>query len=84
MGMKFSLSKYLKDSVKEAVQFMTSFEKQLAYQAKKRGCDTVICGHIHQPSDKMVSDVHYLNCGDWIENKSYIIYNNGKFELNEY
>lgn len=39
LGMKFSLSKYLKDSVKEAVQFMTSFEKQLAYQAKK---ETVI------------------------------------------
>jgi len=28
---------------------------------------------------KVIDDIEYVNCGDWIENNSYIIYNNGKF-----
>ena len=71
-GFKRSLSKFLKDKVKEAVKFITSFEEQLVYQSKLRYCHTVICGHIHTPEDKMVDGVRYLNCGDWIENMSAI------------
>jgi UDP-2,3-diacylglucosamine pyrophosphatase LpxH len=81
IGYKRSLSKFLKDSVKEAVKFITSFEVELIRQAKKRDCHTVICGHIHNPEDKIIEDVRYLNCGDWIENNTYIIHHNGKFEL---
>ena len=44
-----SLSKWLKDSVKNAIMFITSFESQLQYQAEKRNCKGVICGHIHAP-----------------------------------
>ena len=51
------------------------FEKQAAYQAKIRNCHGVIVGHIHTPVDIHINDIHYLNCGDWIENNSYIIYN---------
>ena len=79
LGYKKSISKWAKDSVKGAVKFITSFEDQLAYQAKKRHCKGVICGHIHKPEDKMIDDIHYLNCGDWIENNSYIIYDKGRF-----
>jgi len=81
LGYKKSLSKFLKKKVKDAVKFITNFEDQLAYQSKKRECKGVICGHIHTPEDKMIDSIHYLNCGDWIENNSYIIYNKGKFEL---
>jgi UDP-2,3-diacylglucosamine pyrophosphatase LpxH len=84
LGMKRSLSKFLKNKVKEAVKFITSFEQELIRQAKKHGCNTVICGHIHHPDDRMVDDVRYLNSGDWIENNSYITYNNGKYQLHEY
>jgi UDP-2,3-diacylglucosamine pyrophosphatase LpxH len=83
-GHKRSLSKFLKDSVKEAVKFITSFEVELVRQAKKRGCDTVICGHIHNPEDKIIEDVRYLNCGDWIENNTYIVHNNGEFKIHNY
>lgn len=75
-----SLSKWLKDSVKNAITFITSFEDQLQYQAEKRNCEGVICGHIHTPIIKN----NYINCGDWIENNSYIIYNNNKFQLKYY
>jgi len=81
LGYKRSLSKYLKDKVKGAVKFITSFEKQLEYQAEKRKCKGVICGHIHTPLLDLDREIHYINCGDWIENNSYIIYNKGKFKL---
>lgn len=79
LGYKKSISKWAKDSVKGAVKFIISFEDQLAYQAKKRDCKGVICGHIHKPEDKIIDGIHYLNCGDWIENNSYIIYDKGHF-----
>jgi UDP-2,3-diacylglucosamine pyrophosphatase LpxH len=84
LGMKRSLSKFLKSKVKEAVKFITSFEYELIRQAKKHNCTTVICGHIHHPDDRMVDGVRYLNSGDWIENNSYITYNNGKYQVHEY
>jgi hypothetical protein len=79
-GYKKSLSKWAKDKVKNAISFITSFENQLAYQAKIKNCNGVICGHIHKPEDKMIDEIHYLNCGDWIENNSYITYDNGVFK----
>jgi len=74
-------SKFLKTSVKEAVKFVTDFERELARQAKKRECHTVICGHIHQPEDREIDGVRYMNTGDWIENGSYIVYDKGKYKL---
>ena len=85
LGYKKSFSKMAKDKVKSAVKFITDFERQLAYQAHSRGLKGVICGHIHKPENKKIKiknkTIHYLNCGDWIENNSYISYNK-KFKLN--
>jgi len=87
-GYKKSLSKLLKDKVKQAVKFITNFENQLAYQATVRNCHGVICGHIHKAEDKFIEikseQIHYLNCGDWIENNSYIIYNDNQFTLHKH
>ena len=82
-GYKKSLSKFLKKKVKDAVKFITNFEEQLVYQSKKRNCKGVVCGHIHTPENKYIDGIHYLNCGDWIENNSYIIYDDGRWELKE-
>jgi UDP-2,3-diacylglucosamine pyrophosphatase LpxH len=81
LGMKRSLSKFLKDKVKEAVKFITQFEVELTRQAKKHHCTSVICGHIHHPEDRDIDGIRYLNCGDWIENNSYIIYNNNEYTV---
>lgn len=78
---KTSLSKYLKDNVKAAVSFLVDFENEMVRQSKKRNCHTVICGHIHTPSDKMIGGVRYINCGDWVENCSFVCLNNSKFTL---
>ena len=87
LGYKSSLSNFLKRKVKRAVKFITSYERQLAYQPILNNCHGVICGHIHKPSDKSIvvkdKNIHYLNCGDWIENNSFIIFNDGEFKLYE-
>ena len=41
----WSLSKYLKHKVKNAVQFITNYETTMAGMARERGADGVICGH---------------------------------------
>jgi len=41
--------------------------------ASKKGCNGVICGHIHQPEDRIINGKRYLNSGDWVENMSAIL-----------
>jgi UDP-2,3-diacylglucosamine pyrophosphatase LpxH len=64
------LSRVIKSKVKKAVSFIDNYEKELATVARAKKCDGIICGHIHQPADKMIEDVHYLNSGDWVETLS--------------
>jgi UDP-2,3-diacylglucosamine pyrophosphatase LpxH len=78
---KTSLSKYLKDNVKAAVSFLVDFENEMVRQAKKRKCHTVVCGHIHTPSFKLIDGVYYLNCGDWVENCTHVVLTNNSLEL---
>jgi UDP-2,3-diacylglucosamine pyrophosphatase LpxH len=77
---KFSLSKRVKAGVKNAVKFISDFEKTAAGIAIEKGYDYVVCGHIHQPVMKKYSSngksVVYLNSGDWIENLTSLEYNN--------
>jgi UDP-2,3-diacylglucosamine pyrophosphatase LpxH len=80
-GKKTSLSKYLKDNVKAAISFMVDFENEMVRQTKKRNCHTVVCGHIHNPSDKNINDIRYVNTGDWVENCSYVMYNGNNLKL---
>lgn len=82
LGYKKSLSKWAKNKVKDAVKFITDFEDQLAFQARKRNLQGVICGHIHKPENKLIDEIHYLNCGDWIESNSWITFDSGNFKLN--
>ena len=82
---KVSLSKKVKNSVKKAVKFIGDFEKKATEIAINNHYDYVICGHIHQPDDKIWTtekgSVHYLNSGDWIENLSWLEYNHGEWNL---
>jgi len=83
LGFKRSLSKFLKKNVKAAISFIVDFENEMVRQAKKRQCNTVVCGHLHSPEDKMINGVRYLNTGDWVENCSHIVYYSlhGSFKL---
>jgi len=78
----YSLSKAIKAKVKQAVNFVSSFEEKLAKLTVAKNCVGVICGHIHTPADKTMGDIHYLNSGDWVESLSAIVEtDDGRFEL---
>lgn len=63
----WSLSAFLKYQVKNAVAFVTRFEQALADEAKRRGMDGIVCGHIHTPSRSAIDGIDYCNDGDWVE-----------------
>jgi UDP-2,3-diacylglucosamine pyrophosphatase LpxH len=76
---KMSFSKKIKNSVKKAVSWIADFEQTAAELAIEKGFDYVVCGHIHQPQMRTVTNekgsVTYLNSGDWIENLTALEYN---------
>jgi UDP-2,3-diacylglucosamine pyrophosphatase LpxH len=68
MGLPYwSLSRYLKLKVKRAVSFIDDFERAVAREAKQRGLDGVVCGHIHHAELREIEGVLYANDGDWVE-----------------
>ncbi|MGI4814825.1 MAG: UDP-2,3-diacylglucosamine diphosphatase [Janthinobacterium lividum] len=69
----WSLSQYLKHRVKNAVKFINSFETVMTEEARRRGCDGVVCGHIHQPEIRRIDGTLYCNDGDWVESLSALV-----------
>ncbi|UPY37421.1 UDP-2,3-diacylglucosamine diphosphatase [Sediminicoccus sp. KRV36] len=78
----WSLSQWLKRQVKEAVKAIDRFEVALAGEARRRGLDGVICGHIHHAEMRMVNGIMYMNDGDWVESCTALVeHADGRFEL---
>jgi UDP-2,3-diacylglucosamine pyrophosphatase LpxH len=82
---KISLSKKIKNSVKKAVKFINDFEQICADIAIAKKYDYVVCGHIHHPEIKTITNndgsVVYLNSGDWVENLTALEYHEGKWSI---
>ena len=76
---QISLSKRIKDGVSQALKSKTKFEQTAADIAISKGYQYVVCGHIHKPEIKQLSNAHgmvwYLNSGDWVENLTALEYN---------
>jgi UDP-2,3-diacylglucosamine pyrophosphatase LpxH len=85
---KMSISKKIKNGVKNAVKFMNDFEQTAADIAIDQGYDYVICGHIHHPEIKEMrsakGSVMYLNSGDWVESLTSLEYTNGQWKIYNY
>ena len=79
----WSMSKTIKASVKEAVNYVSDYEKCIVAYAKEKKCQGCICGHIHTPDMKQLdNDFAYYNTGDWVESCSAIAeHDDGTFEL---
>lgn len=68
MGLPYwSLSQYLKLKVKRAVSYVGDFEQAVAREARKRGVQGVVCGHIHHAEMRDIDGILYCNDGDWVE-----------------
>ncbi len=69
----WSLAQYLKHKVKNAVSYITDFERALAHEAQRRGLDGVVCGHIHKAEIRHIDGILYCNDGDWVESLTALI-----------
>ncbi|MEQ8317064.1 MAG: UDP-2,3-diacylglucosamine diphosphatase [Phycisphaerales bacterium] len=72
----WSLSQFLKLKVKSACTYISRFEEALVEEAKGKGFDGVVCGHIHKAEirpDDNHQGMMYYNCGDWVESCTALV-----------
>jgi UDP-2,3-diacylglucosamine pyrophosphatase LpxH len=78
----WSLSQWAKLKVKNAVNFIGEYETTLSAEARRRGVDGVICGHIHHAVIRDDDGLCYINCGDWVESCTAVVEHfDGRFEI---
>jgi UDP-2,3-diacylglucosamine pyrophosphatase LpxH len=78
----WSLSAYLKYSVKRIVNYAVSFETSLAAEARRVGASGVICGHIHHASARVIDGIQYVNTGDWVDSGTAVVEHfDGRMEI---
>jgi UDP-2,3-diacylglucosamine pyrophosphatase LpxH len=74
LGLRYwSLAAYAKQKTKSAVNFIGNFEQALVHEARRRGVDGVVCGHIHKAEMREFSEVLYCNDGDWVESCTALV-----------
>jgi UDP-2,3-diacylglucosamine pyrophosphatase LpxH len=69
----WSLATYLKERVRNAVDYIANFEHAAARAASRRGLDGVVCGHIHRPEVATIDGLLYCNDGDWVESCTALV-----------
>jgi UDP-2,3-diacylglucosamine pyrophosphatase LpxH len=78
----FSLATWLKTHVPEARRYVRQFEVAALHEARRRGFDGIICGHIHQPALHESAGCCYANDGDWVEHGTGLVeHADGRLEL---
>ena len=78
----WSLSAYLKAKVKNAVEFIGDYERTVAEEARRRGVDGIVCGHIHKAEMRMIDGILYCNDGDWVESCTALVEHlDGRLEI---
>lgn len=78
----WSLAAYVKSRVRNAVEYIHKFEEAVAFAARRREMDGVVCGHIHRARLADIGGVLYCNDGDWVESCTSLVENlNGHLSL---
>jgi UDP-2,3-diacylglucosamine pyrophosphatase LpxH len=81
----WSLAGFAKRHVKSAVSYIFDFEDAVIHTVRERGLDGIVCGHIHSATIRMVDDISYINCGDWVDSCTAIVeHADGHLELIEW
>ncbi|MDO3388077.1 UDP-2,3-diacylglucosamine diphosphatase [Gilvimarinus sp. SDUM040013] len=69
----FSLARLIKENIKGAKDAIETYQNEAMDEARRRGFDGVICGHIHYPAMLEQEGIRYCNTGDWIESCTAIV-----------
>lgn len=69
----FSLAGLIKSNIKGAKAAIETYQQEALGEAKRRGYDGVVCGHIHFPALFETEGLRYCNTGDWIENCTALV-----------
>ena len=78
----YSLSQRIKQKVKSSVSYISNYEDELVALARSKQMDGIICGHIHQPANRRIDGIQYLNSGDWVETMSALLeHEDGTWEV---
>jgi UDP-2,3-diacylglucosamine pyrophosphatase LpxH len=78
----WSLASFLKRQSGSAERYIERFRHALVSEARRRGLDGVVCGHIHRPELRLIDGIWYVNDGDWVESLSAITESfSGELEL---
>ncbi len=78
----WSLSAWAKLKVKNAVNFIGSFEVALAEAARRHHADGVVCGHIHHAAIRDIGGITYVNTGDFVESCTVVAeHDDGRLEI---
>ena len=78
----WSLSAYVKQSVKKVVSSISRFEEAVARYAEMHRAGGIVCGHIHTPAVRQIRGVNYYNTGDWVESSTALVEHfDGRLEL---
>src|ERR1019366_178894 len=65
---------YFKRRIKSAVHYLVDFrDEQVTRAARHRKVDGVICGHTHRPDHRMISQILYVNDGDWVQSRTALV-----------
>ncbi|MGD2082344.1 MAG: UDP-2,3-diacylglucosamine diphosphatase [Chromatiales bacterium] len=78
----WSLSAYLKNKVKNAVNYISNFEQAVVRESAEHAADGLICGHIHHAGIRHIDGTLYCNCGDWVESCTALVeHHDGRLEI---
>jgi UDP-2,3-diacylglucosamine pyrophosphatase LpxH len=77
-----SLAGYVKGRANAAMAALGDFERDAVGQARRRGADGVVCGHVHVPGMREVEGILYVNDGDWVDSCTALVeHDDGRLEL---
>jgi UDP-2,3-diacylglucosamine pyrophosphatase LpxH len=69
----WSLADWLKQRVKSALAYVDRFERAVAGEARRRGLDGVVCGHVHHAAIRDIDGILYCNDGDWVDSCTALV-----------
>ncbi|HUY19874.1 MAG TPA: UDP-2,3-diacylglucosamine diphosphatase [Candidatus Binataceae bacterium] len=73
-------ARWLKRRVNSVVRYLTefdrvAFDRAVFETARRYRVDGVICGHSHQPEQRFLDQIWYVNDGDWVESCTALVEN---------